>query len=68
MISINNVSILVLCYLFMYYGIFVSYKLNEMLDFLKENMISIYNKYQELITNNCVINTCAFQQFSNYSI
>ena len=46
----------------MYYGIFVSYKLNEMLDFLKENMISIYNKYQELITNNCVINTCAFQR------
>ena len=63
-----NIRNLVLYDLLIYYGIFVSYQQNAMLDLLTENMIFIYNKQQENIANNCVIISSDSQQFKNYSL
>ena len=63
MIYDNYVSILVLYYLFMYYGIFGRYIKHSMLDLIKENMIFIYNKHPEKLPTNVL----SFMATSNSS-
>ena len=45
LIANNKVSILVICYLFIVYGIYSSYAWRSMYALIKENMIIIYNEH-----------------------
>ena len=66
MIANKYVTILVLYYTFIDYGIFVSYIQHPMLDFLNKNTISIYNGHKKKWGYNHARISGDFQQFSQY--
>ena len=61
MVANNYVSIFVLYFMFMYYGIFGSYSQYYILASLKENIIFIYKIQQDNIVRNYIIIYGGFQ-------